>query len=274
MRSTSDDIPPMSEQRLSILSLNVCCPSVPRAERQLDWLGGRSEQVFVLTEVGAASGSALLAERLRAAGWVVRAPVPSDGERGVMICARVAIGEEHPPPVSYLRERGETVSVGNIEMIGVYVPSRDDSPTKVARKRRFLTELLTALEEREPCSMVLIGDLNIVERTQRGADRVFQEWEYELYEELPNLGWLDGYRFLHPDRVEVSWADSEGHGFRFDHTFITADLCDNLVRCEYLHETRDDNLSDHSAMLIELGGVPFQELDVDSSLTAGDPSLF
>ncbi|HET9164296.1 MAG TPA: endonuclease/exonuclease/phosphatase family protein [Solirubrobacterales bacterium] len=264
----------MSDAQLSILTLNVCCPSVPRAERQLDWLGGRSEQIFVLTEVGAASGSALLAERLRAAGWAVRAPVPRDGERGVMICARVAIGEEHPPPVSYLRERAEAVSVGKIEMIGVYVPSRDDSPTKVARKRRFLTELLTALEERKSCSTVLIGDLNIVERSQRGVDRVFREWEYELYEELPNLGWLDGYRVLHPDRVEVSWADSEGQGFRFDHTFITEDLRDNLVRCEYLHETREGNLSDHSAMLIELDDVPFQELDVDSSLAAGEPSLF
>ena len=220
------------------------------------------------------SGSALLAERLRASGWAVRAPVPSDGERGVMICARVTIGEEHPPPVAYLRERADTVSVGDIEVIGVYAPSRDNSPAKVARKRRFLTELLTALEQRKPRSTVLIGDLNIVERSQRGADRMFQEWEYELYEELPNLGWLDGYRVFHPDRVEVSWADSQGWGFRFDHIFVTADLRDRLVRCEYLHETRDGNLSDHSAMLIELEGVPFRELDVDSPLDAGHPSLF
>lgn len=264
----------MAEEALSILTLNVCSPSLARAERQLKWLEKRGEQVFVLTEVSHGTGSSLLAQRLGGAGWAVRAPTPREGERGVMVCSRVALGPERPPVANYLRERAEAISIGNLELIGVYAPSRDESAEKIARKRRFLAELLTVLGSREPSRTVLIGDLNIVERSGRGSERVFQEWEYELYEELPSIGWLDAYRTLHPDRVEQSWSDGEGLGYRFDHTFITADLREHVLRCEYLHETRESDLSDHSAMLIELEGIETEGLEVDTSLAPGPPSLF
>jgi exodeoxyribonuclease-3 len=262
------------ETGLAILTLNVCSPSTARAERQLEWLERREEQVFVLTEVSGGSGSGLIGERLRAAGWQLRAPQPRDGERGVMICSRVVIGDQRPAAVEYLRERAARVTVGEVDVIGVYAPSRDDSVERVARKRRFLSELLSALGQRGASTTVLVGDLNIVERSGRASDRLFQEWEYELYEELPRLGWLDAYRALHPDRVEMSWADGEGRGFRFDHSFITADLRERLERCEYLHETREEDLSDHSAMMLELGGIATSDLDVDTGLSGGPPSLF
>jgi exodeoxyribonuclease III len=263
----------MAEGRLAVLTLNVCSPSRPRAERQLEWLDERPEQVFVLTEISGGGGSEFLAERMRSAGWAVSASSPRERERGVMVCSRVSLEPPSAPIASYLPERVEAVSLGGLELIGVYAPSRDESPEKVARKRRFLAELLTSIGAREPTATVLIGDLNIVERTNRAVDKVFQDWEYELYEELPSLGWLDAYRSLHPDRVELSWADGEGHGYRFDHAFVTADLRNCLLRCEYVHDTRDSDLSDHSAMVIELEDRPYQALDVNSSL-AGPPSLF
>jgi len=264
----------MTEGSLAILTLNVCSPSRSRAERQLEWLDQRPEQIFVLTEISSGAGSRLLGERLHGAGWTVRVSPPPERERGVMVCSRVALEPARPPLVGYMPERVETVSVGGLELIGVYAPSRDESPEKVARKRRFLAELLTIVGTREPRATVLIGDLNIVERTNQAIDRVFQDWEYELYEELPGLGWLDAYRALHPDRIELSWVDTEGRGYRFDHSFITADLRERLCRCEYLHETRNTDLSDHSAMVIELEAIVYQELEVSSSLAAEQPSLF
>jgi exodeoxyribonuclease-3 len=263
-----------TDEALQILTLNVASPSISRAERQLQWLGERSEQVFVLTEVGHGTGSELLADRMQAAGWAVCAPAIEGGERGVMICSRIATDLAPMPALDYLPHRAQKVLLGGVELIGVYAPSRDESAEKIARKRRFLAELLTALSEREPIRMVLIGDLNIVERTGRGVERVFQEWEYELYEDLPARGWADAYRLLHPNRVEVSWADTEGGGYRFDHTIITGDLREPLLRCEYVHETRETELSDHSAMILELAVDVPRPLEVDRSLASGPPSLF
>lgn len=264
----------MSDDSLAVLTLNVCSPSLARAERQLEWLDERPEHVFVLTEISGGAGSELLAARLRRAGWWVHASTPRERERGVMVGSRVAIGSDGPGLTTYIPERVQTVSIGGIEVIGVYAPSRDESIEKTARKRRFLAELLTAVGERRPARTILIGDLNIVERSGRGADRVFQDWEYELYEELPAIGWIDAYRALHADRLELSWVDGEGRGYRFDHTFITADLRERLGRCEYVHETREHDLSDHSAMVIELKGIAAEQLEVDRSLAAGPPSLF
>jgi exodeoxyribonuclease-3 len=263
-----------TDDALRILTLNVASPSRARAERQLQWLGERSEHVFVLTEVSRGSGSDLLAERMRTGGWTVCIPPIGEGERGVMICSRVAISAAPTPASGYLPHRAQGTLIGGVELIGVYAPSRDESAEKIARKRRFLAELLTALGDREPSRTVLIGDLNIVERTGRGVERVFKEWEFELYEDLPERGWLDAYRVLHPDRREVSWADADGHGHRFDHTIITGDLRDRLLRCEYLHETREGDLSDHSAMVLELSVDVPRSLEADRSLATGPPSLF
>jgi exodeoxyribonuclease III len=263
----------MAEPGLSILTLNVCSPSLPRAERQLEWLDARPEQVFVLTEIGVGAGSGLLAERFRESGWALRSRRPSAGERGVLIASRVALGTEAPIE-SYLPERIAQGSVGTLEIIGAYAPSRDDSAERIARKRRFLAELLTLVGAREPRASVLIGDLNIVERSGRGSERGFQEWEYELYEALPRVGWLDAYRVLHPDRSEISWADTEGRGHRFDHCLITADLRPTLRRCDYLHETRETGLSDHSAMVLGLASVTAEQLPVDPTLAPGPASLF
>ncbi|HKZ12641.1 MAG TPA: hypothetical protein VJL81_02235 [Solirubrobacterales bacterium] len=263
----------MTEPGLTVLTLNVCSPSLARAERQLEWLDGRSEQLFVLTEIGVGAGSELLAERFRGSGWALQARRPGEGERGVLIASRVALGA-NTPIETYLPERIALGSVGALKVYGVYAPSRDESAERIARKRRFLAELMTLLGEHPPRSSILIGDLNVVERSGRASERGFQEWEYELYEALPRVGWLDAYRALHPDRVEISWADTEGRGHRFDHCLITTDLRPALRRCEYLHQTREEDLSDHSAMVLELDGIPFERLPVDPSLSADPPSLF
>lgn len=262
------------ETALGILTLNVANPSRARAERQLKWLGERPEQILVLTETSDAAGSEMLAECLRSAGWEVRFPVPRDRERGVLVASRVALAAVAAPIVSYLPNRVAAVSIGALEIIGVYAPSRDESPEKVARKRRFLAELLTVIGDRPSNETVLIGDLNIVEVGHRSIGGTFREWEYELYEELPGLGWLDAYRALHPDRTEYSWVDFDGAGFRFDHCFISGALAYRLGRCEYLHETRETELSDHSALTLEIQATSLESLDVSPSLDGAPPSLF
>lgn len=263
----------MNDAALRVLSLNIACPSSGRAERLLSWLGERDEQVFVLTETGSGSGSALMMDRFRDAGWAVQAPLPRDGERGVMMCSRLALRQRGEPIIEFLSERVEVASIGGVEIIGVYAPSRDASPARIARKRRFLAELLTTVGEGPRTRRLLIGDLNIVERSQRREGGFF-DWEYDLYDELPRLGWLDAYRVHHPHRVEQSWVGTDGQGFRFDHAFITADLLTSTQRCEYVHEPRETELTDHSAMAIEITGASGMELDVSPSLEAGPPSLF
>ena len=259
-----------------ILTLNIGNPAVERAERQLDWLSARSEDVLVLTETCDSKGTRLIAERLAGAGWDVRLPLPADGERGVLVASRVRLAARAGDVTPYLPARAELVGLAGatLDVIGVYVPSRDESTVKTERKRRFVSELATALDRRPERSAVLIGDLNILEPQHRPRRHEFVDWEYAVYDGLLGAGWLDAYRLAHPDAMEYSWVGHHDDGYRFDHAFVTSDLRDRVATCGYAHETRELGLTDHSAMLLELTAIPVERLEVEASLSGDPMALF
>jgi exodeoxyribonuclease-3 len=192
--------------------MNVGNPSRQRAERQLEWLDQRDEDVLVLTETSASQGSDLLAARLSGVGWDVRYPLPDPGERGVLLASRARLLPRERDFVDYLPPRVEaaTVAGGALHIVGVYVPSRDASVTKTERKQRFVGALTAALDTRPSNPRVLIGDLNILEPDHRPRYPWFSDWEYALYEGLLAAGWLDAYRLTHPTGMEHSWISRRG----------------------------------------------------------------
>ena len=64
---------------------------------------------------------------------------------------------------------------------------------------------------------------------------------------------IDAYRHVHGyARQEFSWFVKRGErriGRRFDHAFCTRDL--KIRRCEYIHDVREDGLSDHAALELD-----------------------
>lgn len=260
----------------AVLTLNIGNPSIERAERQLEWLSTRSEQLMVLTETCDSRGSRLIGERLAAAGWNVRFPRPGPGERGALVAARVALDARAGDLVPFLPARAEltTLAGGALNVVGIYVPSRDETRARVDRKRRFLKEFTAALARRAARPALLIGDFNVLEPSHRPRRHEFLDWEYAFYDELGARGWEDAYRILHPDRMDYSWIGPCDDGYRFDHAFVSPDLSDAVAICEYVHETRKSGLTDHSAMSVQLTGVASKPLDVDLSLKGSQRALF
>jgi exonuclease III len=121
---------------------------------------------------------------------------------------------------------------------------------------------------------VLIGDLNIVEPNHRPRYGHFLAWEYAFYDGLLRSGWSDAYRLRHPDAMDHSWVGPHDDGYRFDHGLVTGDLRARVARCDYIHETRELGLSDHSAMTLALDGIATEPLDVAPTLSTAPPSLF
>ena len=64
----------------------------------------------------------------------------------------------------------------------------------------------------------------------------------------------DAYRQLHGyGRQEFSWFVKRGErriGRRFDHVVCTRDF--KIRRCEYIHDVREDGLSDHAALELDV----------------------
>ena len=154
-----------------------------------------------------------------------------------------------------------------VRIIAAYVPSRDASPEKVERKRRFLEELSGELEEAAGSSgpAVLLGDLNILEPEHRPRYAFFKPFEYEFYRRLACGGWVDAFRLRHPGADEYSWVGRTGDGYRYDHAFVSQALASKVVSCRYLHDIREceGRWTDHSALTVDLDVAAARRLPCD-----------
>lgn len=265
----------MSE--LSLLTLNIANPSPERAQRQLAWLAGRSEDVLVLTETKDSTGCQFLADAFTAAGHHVAYPKPDNGDYGVMIASKLkASTDDFGDRIGYLPSRAAAITLNApdrpIHIIGAYVPSRDAGAEKTERKRKWLDACRAALASRPSGAAVFLGDLNVLEPSHQPHYPFFAPFEYDFYRQLTDdCGLVDAFRTLHPDVVEHSWVGRTGDGYRYDHAHCTGDLASRLLACDYVHQPRLDRLSDHSALSARLTVDPGERLITSDPAAASEP---
>jgi len=51
---------------------------------------------------------------------------------------------------------------------------------------------------------------------------------------------------------EYTWYSSHSQGYRLDHAFVTPSLVDRLERAEYSHIEREEGVSDHAPLIVEV----------------------
>lgn len=241
-----------------LLTLNIASPSSEKAARQLAWLNARSDDIVVFTETGVGSGTQMVVSAYRSAGYDIAFEPPPAGERGVMVASRIHTGGAPSLFLSQWSHRFTNlrVQIGKrmIDVVGLYVPSRDALPEKIDRKLRFIRLTTEVLEERRhKQGMIVLGDINVLEPTHEPAYSFFQKWEYDFYECLASVGY-DAFRLKHGRLAEYSWVGRTGDGYRYDHAFVSEDVAACVVQCLYNHETRKLGLSDHSALEVMLDG--------------------
>jgi exodeoxyribonuclease-3 len=240
---------------LSILTVNIGAAARERAGELLGWLAGRTEDVFVLTETSAGSGTAYLLERFRQAGFAVLHTPDGNGDRGTALVSRVQVAE---PLAAFA---GVTIpgrvaaavldTTPAVAVAGVYVPSRDRSADKTEKKQTFVASLLSALdglpaETRD--RLVLGGDYNVIARTHQPLHAGFLPFEFELLERLTAHGLVDAYERCSPGEQAYSWIGRTGDGYRYDYFHVGRELAERVRTCGYLHETRERRLTDHAAV--------------------------
>jgi exodeoxyribonuclease-3 len=98
----------------------------------------------------------------------------------------------------------------------------------------------------------LIGDFNCGIPFADSDTRTFACTH--LFQALLQQGWVDAWRVRHGKAREFSWISARsGHGFRYDHALVSAPLNPQVKEVRYLHHLREEGLSDHSALVVELG---------------------
>lgn len=256
-----------STRSTTMFTLNISGPSLERAERLTEYLVGVNADVLVLTETRDNLGTELLIGNLAEAGYdgAQRWCRPPKRERGVVVLSRLRSSGFRPHAAIDLHHRAAYGYMTlwdqcPVRILAAYVPSRDASQAKIARKRTFLEQMLklleTAAEDHHP--VLLIGDLNIVDRGHEPRYSAFRSWEYDVFPELAGIGLVDVFEVLHPDVQAYSWIGRTGNGYRYDYVFASGLLADAASRCEYLHEPRELGLSDHAGLLLELRPTSYQ----------------
>jgi len=117
------------------------------------------------------------------------------------------------------------------------------------KKHKLFDFLIT--EAKKPMPGILVGDYN------SGKNYIDQKGKSFWYEdkliELERLDYVDAFREVKGQVKEYSWYSHQGNGYRYDHTYLDKTLVPIIKDCYYLHEWRENKLSDHSPMVLELG---------------------
>ena len=77
-------------------------------------------------------------------------------------------------------------------------------------------------------------------------------WHSEYLKKFEDMGLFDAFRYRQGSIVDYSWFSHKGNGFRYDHCWVSKHLEKSIVDCTYEHTCRENNLSDHSLMLVQL----------------------
>jgi exonuclease III len=109
----------------------------------------------------------------------------------------------------------------------------------------------------------MIGDFNTGKHYIDEEGATFLGPEY--IDRLEELGYSDAWRVTHQATRDYTWFSSAGNGFRLDYAFLSPALTPRLARAEHIHKTRLEAVTDHSALLVEIGEYTAQQrLAVDA----------
>ena len=204
---------------------------------------------MVLSEYRNNESGHLIRTKLLLAGFVFQFGSPIEAAiNGVLIASRKAcsftcyLGQINDFPEALIR-----AEMADLTVYGLYFPHK--------KKHTLFPFLKTQLAQSHQAQL-LIGDFNT------GKNFVDQKgdsfWYTEALKDLKRDGFLDAFRHLHGAHKEYSWVSAHGQGYRYDHCYVEAGLAPVVKQCYYDHEVRSSNLSDHSAMIVDL--MPIRQL--------------
>ena len=218
-------------------------------------------EIAVFSEYRNTLAGSALRDELRRIGLAYHAFTEATGN-GVLIAAAEPFTALHNPFGLAEDEYPNAVllaTFARFQLYGAYLPGQD-------RKRPHLRCLIAAARRHNEAGdhAICIGDLNSgrndtdIEINVRSG-RLRDEFSTaDLYAEL-ELQWTEAWAHLHPAEYEFSWYPFRRDpsyrsfaGWRIDKAFLSQKLLPALEAAEYDHVFRQDRLSDHSALLVDL----------------------
>lgn len=188
------------------------------------------------------------------------------GYSGVAIYAK-----EAPLSVHYGLKDGKydeegrviTLEYPDFLLVGAYVPNAGDGLKRLDFRLQYEQDLVSYLDELDAIKPVIYtGDLNVAHqeidiKNPKGNERNpgFTIEERTAFSDLLSHGYVDTYRYLHPDTVKYSWWSYRFHarennaGWRIDYFVVSKRLLPRVKDAE-IHN--DIFGSDHCPVTLDL----------------------
>jgi exodeoxyribonuclease III len=156
----------------------------------------------------------------------------------------------------------------DLEVLGIHVPDvkttdGDGRPNMTLEYKRLFWDALIRfgkekMEGEE--NAIILGDfntgLNSVDKAP-GTGDFYLSACMQAFKDLQDPGgrkWVDAWRKFHrkPSHVDYTWYMPGGAGFRLDYAFLSPKLADRLKAAQYSPLERENGLSDHSMLIVEI----------------------
>ncbi len=143
-----------------------------------------------------------------------------------------------------------TAKFPTFTLLNVYFPNGQQSEARLRYKLQFYEALIDYCEglKNEQLALVICGDFNTAHQAidlknpKRNEKRSgFLPIEREVLDDFLNLGYLDVFRHLYPDKVQYSWWDYRSRarernaGWRIDYFYVSCSLLNSVKDC-VIHE--------------------------------------
>jgi len=233
------------------------------ADALLRHCAAQAPDVLVFSEYRDNPVGGYLRAKLREAGFAAQAATEGHRGNGVLIVAGRAFDALRNPfgladdeyPNAVIEARFE-----ELRLLGVYLPGQD-------RKRPHLRCLIATAQRYNDAGIpaLCIGDFNSgrnatdIEANLGGKRSVDEFSTADLYAELER-SWTEAWLYFHPHDREFSWYPfrkeavvQRRNGWRIDKAFASRALLPRLLDARYDHGFRDEGLTDHSGLIVDIG---------------------
>lgn len=233
---------------MNVIALNVCHAGPDRASAVAAAILAADADIALLTEFKVGKGGDRLLNTLAVGGLteIITGPPATGAYPYTVAIASRLPAEATTLPLDGLSEAASLaeVVVGGISFTAVYFPLGDLHVP--FWQTRFLPYATTRMDR----PALVAGDWNTGRRAIDISTRsVPGEAEFEAFSAS---GWVDAWRAVHGDRREYSFVSPAANGFRLDHAFLSPSLAPCLLGADYIHATREQAVSDHSALFVRL----------------------
>ena len=204
----------------------------------------KAVDVFILTEFRNNQNKIILENGLKELGFDFIQTIDIEAKlNSVLIASKIKFENNLFPNLNEYSHRIIKIQIKGLNIYGCYFPIAD-------LKKYLFDFLLEEIERNGKENIIITGDLNTGKHYLDEKGATFYHSAY--LNKIENKGLMDAWRKVHGEKREFTWYSNTGNGFRLDHFFIDNELSEKIVSCEYIHQYRENKISDHSMMILEL----------------------